>query len=89
MEKIECVFDTQMLVEGEGIPVGAIKDYLKHTPPGDSLLVVGDEELERIHFHTNEPWEVMEYLSQFGTVYDVVIENMQKQSAAFVSRSGT
>lgn len=83
MDKIEFVFDTQMLVEGENIPVDAIREHLEHTPSGDSLLVVGDEELVRIHFHTNEPWEVMKYLSQFGTIYDVVIENMQKQGEAF------
>lgn len=83
MEKIEFVFDTQMLVEGEAIPADEIREHLEQTPPGDSLLVVGDEELLRIHFHTNEPWEVMKYLSQFGTIYDVVIENMQKQSEVF------
>ena len=83
MEQIEYVYDTQMLVEGVGIPVDEIQAHLEHTPPGDCLLVVGDDELLRIHFHTNEPWEVMKYLSQFGTVYDVVIENMQKQSEAF------
>ena len=80
MGKIEFVYDTQMLVESECIPVDEVREYLEHTPPGDSLLVVGDDELMRIHFHTNKPWEVMKYLSQFGTIYDVVIENMQRQS---------
>ena len=84
MEKIEFVFDTQMLIEGEDIPVDDIEEHLEQTPPGDSLLVVGDDELVRIHFHTNEPWEVMKYLSQFGTLYDIVIENMQKQSDDFL-----
>lgn len=86
MEKIEFVYDTQMLVEGNDIPVEAITERLTHTPPGDSLLVVGDEELIRVHFHTNVPWKVMEYLSEFGTIYDVVIENMQKQSEEFAER---
>lgn len=83
MDAIQYVFDTQMLVEGSDIPIDEIQAYLEHTPPGDSLLVVGDDELVRIHFHTNEPWEVMKYLSRFGTIYDVIIENMQKQSEAF------
>ncbi|MCC8123401.1 MAG: kinase to dihydroxyacetone kinase [Oscillospiraceae bacterium] len=80
MDKIEFVYDTQMLVEGEGIPVDDVRAHLEHTPPGDSLLVAGDDELVRVHFHTNEPWAVMEYLTQFGVIYDVVIENMQRQS---------
>ncbi len=85
MKQIEFVFDTQMLVEGENIPIDDIRAHFETEPPGDSLMVVGDDELIRIHFHTNEPWEVMKYLSQFGTVFDVVIENMQKQSDAFAA----
>lgn len=84
MNKLEYVFDTQMLIEGENIPMEEIREHLEHTPPGDCLLVVGDDDLVRIHFHTNEPWEVMKYLSQFGTIYDVVIENMEKQQEAFL-----
>ncbi|MBY9079514.1 kinase to dihydroxyacetone kinase [Paenibacillus sp. HN-1] len=57
-----------------------VREHLEHTPPDDSLLVDGDDELMRIHFHTNEPWEVMKYLSQFGEIYDIVIENMRRQS---------
>lgn len=80
MERLEFVYDTQMLVEGTAIPVDVIREHLEHSPPGDSLLVVGDEALMRVHFHTNEPWEVLKYLAQFGEIYDVVIENMQRQS---------
>ncbi|ERK29255.1 hypothetical protein CINTURNW_3371a [Clostridium intestinale URNW] len=47
---------------------------------GDSLLAVGDEELIKIHFHTNIPWKVLEYCSSLGEIYDVVIENMERQS---------
>lgn len=82
MDNIAFIFDTQLLVEGQDIPVDDIREHLTHTPPGDSLLVVGDDTLVRIHFHTNVPWTVLEYLSQFGTIYDVVIENMQKQADA-------
>lgn len=84
MENIEYVFDTQMLLEGNNLPIEEIKEHFGHTPKGDCLLVIGDESLIRIHFHTNEPWEVMKYLSKFGTIYDIVIENMQKQSEDFL-----
>lgn len=80
---LEFTFDTQLLLEGENLPIDAIREHLEHTPPGDSLMVVGDEELIKIHFHTDVPWKVLEYVSQFGTIYDVVIENMEKQSEEF------
>lgn len=50
MEQIEYVFDTQMLVEGADIPIDEIRERLEQEPPGDSLLMAGDEELVRIHF---------------------------------------
>lgn len=46
----------------------------------DCLLAVGDEELIKIHFHTNEPWKVLEYCSQIGEIYDIVIEDMDRQA---------
>ena len=39
-----------------------------------------DEELIKIHFHTNEPWKVLEYCSQLGEIYDIVIEDMDRQA---------
>ena len=39
-----------------------------------------DDELIKIHFHTNEPWKVLEYCSQIGEIYDIVIEDMDRQA---------
>lgn len=47
--------------------------------PGDCLLAVGDEDLIKIHFHTNVPWQVLEYCASLGDIFDVVVENMQRQ----------
>lgn len=47
---------------------------------GDCLLAVGDEDLIKIHFHTNEPWKVLEYCASLGEIYDIVIEDMDRQS---------
>ena len=47
---------------------------------GDSLLAVGDDELIKVHYHTNEPWQVLEYCAGLGDIYDIVVENMQRQS---------
>ena len=33
-----------------------------------------------IHFHTNKPYEVLEYMMSLGEVYDIVIEDMDRQS---------
>ena len=44
------------------------------------LLAVGDEDLIKIHFHTNEPWKVLEYGASIGEIYDIVVEDMERQS---------
>ena len=50
---IEYKFDTQLLIEGHDLDEDAIYDYFVEHFQGDSLLVVGDEELIKIHYHTN------------------------------------
>lgn len=73
-------FDTQLLIEGENLDEDAINDYITEHFDGDCLLAVGDDTLIKIHFHTNEPWKVLEYCSTLGDIHDIVIENMIRQS---------
>ena len=54
-------FDTQLLIEGRGFSEDEINKYITNNIQGDCLLAVGDENLLKIHFHTNTPWEVLEY----------------------------
>lgn len=79
-EIIEFKYDTQLLIEGSGLDEEIIFDYIQDNIKGDSLLAVGDEELIKIHYHTNEPWQVLEYCAGLGDIYDIVVENMQRQS---------
>ena len=76
---LEYKFDTQLLIEGENLDEDAINDYITERFKGDCLIAVGDEELIKIHYHTNEPWLVLEYAASLGDIYDVVVENMQRQ----------
>ena len=80
-EILEFKFDTQLLIEGKGLDEDAIFDYFTNNFKGDCLLAVGDDELIKIHYHTNEPWKVLEYCASLGDIYDVVIENMERQEA--------
>ena len=80
MEEVKYIYDTQMLIEGKNLSEDAINDYITNNIEGDCLLAVGDDELIKIHFHTNEPYKVLEYALSLGEVYDVVIENMKRQA---------
>lgn len=77
---IEYKFDTQLLIEGKNLSEDEINDYITKNIEGDCLLAVGDEELIKIHFHTNTPWKVLEYCASLGDIHDIVVENMERQS---------
>lgn len=79
MEELQFKFDTQLLIEGEDLDEDEIFDHITENIEGDCLLAVGDENLIKIHFHTNTPWKVLEYAASIGDIYDVVVENMQRQ----------
>ncbi len=77
---IEYRYDTQLLIEGHDLDEDAIYDYFVANFKGDSLLAVGDEDLIKIHFHTNEPWQVLEYCATLGEIFDIVVEDMDRQA---------
>ena len=73
---MEFKFDTQLLIEGTGLDEDAIHDYIMTHIKGDCLLAVGDEDLIKIHYHTNEP----SYCATLGDIHDIVVENMARQA---------
>jgi len=78
---LEYKFDTQLLIEGHNLSEDAINEYITKNFEGDCLLAVGDDEMIKIHFHTNTPWKVLEYCASLGEIYDIVVENMERQAS--------
>ena len=72
--------DVQLLIEGEGLDEDEINDYIAQNIEGDCLLAIGDEDLIKIHYHTNTPWKVLEYCASLGEIHDIVVENMERQT---------
>lgn len=79
-EITEFRYDTQLLIEGHDLDEDTIREYFNTRLKGDCLLAVGDDELIKIHFHTNEPWQVLEYCASLGEIYDIVVEDMVRQA---------
>lgn len=79
-DELKYRYDTQLLIEGKHLNDNAIRDYFNTQLVGNCLLVVGDEELIKIHYHTNEPWKVLEFCSGLGEIYDIVVEDMVRQA---------
>ena len=81
---LEFKFDTQMLIEGDNLSEDEISEHIKGNFQGDSLIVLGDESTIKLHFHTNTPWQILEYCASLGDIYDVVVENMERQANGLV-----
>ena len=78
---LEFRYDTQLLIDGEDLDEDEVFDYIVEHIKGDSLLAVGgDGDPIKIHFHTNEPWLILEYGASLGEIYDIVVEDMDRQS---------
>ena len=77
---IDYRYDTQLLIEGKNLNEDEIRKHFDNAFDGDCLLVVGDDELIKIHYHTNKPWLVLEYCASLGEIHDIVIEDMDRQA---------
>lgn len=83
-EDIEFGYCTEVMVRFEKDKVEknpfdetAFRNLLsKH---GDSLLVVSDEDLLKIHIHAEQPGDVITHAQKFGSLINVKIENMREQ----------
>ena len=75
-----CTRYTMKQNERKDLDEDEIFDHITENFEGDSLLAVGDEELIKIHFHTNRPWEILEYGASLGEIHDIVVENMLRQA---------
>ena len=75
-------YDTQLVIESSDEYLGedVIADYITEHFEGNSLIAAGDEDLVKIHFHTNEPWKILEYCNSVGEIFDIVVEDMIRQA---------
>lgn len=69
---------TEFLVRGVELDLPRLRAILSDL--GDSLLVVGDGSLARIHLHTFHPGQAIDAALPHGAVEGVKIENMQDQN---------
>ena len=44
------------------------------------LIERRDQDLVKIHFHTNEPCKILEYCNSIGDIFDIVVEDMIRQA---------
>ena len=90
---VEFKFDTQLLIDVDSRDVDdceeELREFILTKLVGDSLVLAAiegedkygnPENFIKVHFHTNEPWLLLAKGQEMGDIYDVVVENMQRQA---------
>ena len=54
---------------------------------GDSLVVVGDESVIKVHVHTNMPGKALQYALRLGELSNIKIDNMREQHRSLVVKA--
>jgi DAK2 domain fusion protein YloV len=75
---------TGFVVQGEHLDLDALEISLAKL--GDSLLVVGDESMLKVHVHTDDPGAALSAGTAIGDIEEVEIANMHVQTAAREAR---
>ena len=78
----ECIVGKSDRYRGEGT-AEAFKEFI--TPLGDSMVFVDDDEIIKLHIHTNDPGMVLSEAVKYGDLEMVKIENMKKQHSALTA----
>ena len=61
-----------------------LRDYLDMH--GDSVVVVDDDEIIKVHVHTNEPGSVLTEALTYGPLLSIKIENMREQHSETIAK---
>ncbi len=77
-EDITFTYCTEFIISREnGNDPDALRDFLSEL--GDSLVLVDDDEIIKVHVHTNDPGKALQEALKYGSFVTVKIENMRLQ----------
>jgi len=86
-EDIKFTYCTEYIIDRKHrTDVNRLRDFLDRR--GDSVVVVDDDEIIKVHVHTNEPGVVLTESLTFGPLLSIKIENMREQHSETVAETG-
>lgn len=90
-EDIKFGYCTEIMVrfepEKEPFDEGKFREDLSKL--GDSLLVVSDDEIVKVHIHTETPGVVLNEGQRYGSLIKIKVDNMREQHSAIVNKEKT
>ena len=80
----ECIVEKSKNYLGEG-SAAEFKKYISGL--GDSVVFIDDEDIVKLHVHTNNPGLVMEKALEYGALASVKVENMRLQHSGIIEEA--
>lgn len=85
-EDIRFTYCTEFIINKASPAIRADKMKSAISKVGDSMVVIDDEDIIKVHIHTNNPGFVLEHAVRLGELATVKIENMKLQHNSIVSQ---
>jgi len=82
VEEVPYGYCTNFVIKGEGLNPDKLRKRLEKR--GQSVIVVGDDSVVRVHIHALDPGDVMSYVGPLGTLHQINIRNMDEQYRDFI-----
>ena len=73
---------TEFLIRGTGMEPDGVQNRMLEL--GDSVLVVGDDRLVRVHVHTDDPGAALSHGTGVGSLLQVRVDNIRQQADRFL-----
>ncbi len=85
-EDIEFGYCTEIMVRLEEGKEPFDEEHFRNelNPLGDSLLVISDEEIAKVHIHSEQPGSVLSIGQKYGSLIKIKVDNMREQHSAIV-----
>ncbi|MEK5079602.1 DAK2 domain-containing protein [Solibacillus sp. FSL W7-1436] len=84
---IEFGYCTEIMVrlEEDKSPFNEEQFRQELNPMGDSLLVISDDEIAKVHIHSETPGAVLAAGQKYGSLIKIKVDNMREQHSAIVN----
>ncbi len=83
---IKFQYCTEFLVKGDNLTETSLKNDIVEM--GDSMVYVADDEIIKVHIHTNDPGTVLQSALVYGQLSNIKIENMKEQHSEIIGQEG-
>ncbi len=80
----EFGYCTNFMVFGEDIPFDLVRDRIAGM--GQSAVIVGDDTMVKVHIHTENPGDILQYALTLGYLDQIKIDNMSLQTEALAEQ---